>query len=219
MKPIEIIEARLRELRQDMTWLADKLHISPQATHNWKKRGVPIARLDAIAEALGIDDDVLRGKRDYIAEETGEYKIANLRIIDGGKGKKKSVPLVSNITAGMFEEAIDIHEPGFADDWMPHPMKGGNHLIAFRVDGESMTDPNGGSPSYPHGCIVYIDPEQRSPNHNDCVIAKENGHNAVTFKQFKAGTPPRVEGIHPAYRDIKEEFRILGTLVAAIIYP
>lgn len=129
-----------------------------------------------------------------------------------GPDMRGLVPLISWVTAGGFEPASDPLQPGDAEDWLPMPKKNGKHTYALRVRGDSMTSPHG--KSYPDGCIIFVDPEKRSPNTGDRIIAKLEGTDEVTFKQFVSDAG-RVwlKALNPTYPLLTDEFKVLGTII------
>jgi SOS-response transcriptional repressor LexA len=123
------------------------------------------------------------------------------------------VPLISWVKAGQWHEAQDLYTPGEAEEYLPCPASHGDLTFALRVNGDSMTAPYG--KSYPHGCIIFVDPDQRGGIvSGDRVIAKLNGDNAVTFKVFidDAGTK-FLKPLNPQHPSITSEFRILGKVI------
>jgi SOS-response transcriptional repressor LexA len=123
------------------------------------------------------------------------------------------VPLISWIQAGTWHEAEDLYEPGDAELHLPCPTSHGIHTYALRVEGDSMTSPHG--KSYPDGCIIFVDPDQRGGVvSGGRVIAKLNGDNAVTFKVYIEDAGRRfLKPLNTQYPPIIEEFRILGKVI------
>lgn len=87
----------------------------------------------------------------------------------------RNVPLISWVQAGHWNEAVDMHEPGYAEDWEPTTERVGPNAFALRVQGDSM------EPEFPAGGIVIVDPSVEARN-GDYVIAKVGG--SATFKQY-----------------------------------
>lgn len=124
------------------------------------------------------------------------------------------VPLISSIQAGEFSEAIDIYEPGYAEKLLPKAGNGSDHTFALRVEGPSMTQSNG--ISFPDGMVIYVDPEQRSPENGDFIVARQNGEAPVTFKQFKLNEGvPYLHPLNPKIDDIFDEFEVVGKVIHA----
>ncbi|ODC01180.1 hypothetical protein A3197_01470 [Candidatus Thiodiazotropha endoloripes] len=123
------------------------------------------------------------------------------------------VPLISWIQAGHWREAEDLYEPGDAELILPCPASHGIHTYALRVEGDSMTSPHG--KSYPEGCIIFVDPDQRGGVvSGDRVIAKLVGDNAVTFKVYIEDAGRQfLRPLNTQYPPITEEFRLLGKVI------
>lgn len=133
--------------------------------------------------------------------------------VSPGPDVRGRVPLISWVQAGVWNEAVDIYEPGYAEDWLPVLRNGSPHSYALRVQGDSMTAPHGRS--YPEGTIIIVDPEQRSPSSGQRIIAKLVGTNAVTFKVFVDEDGKRwLKPLNPLHEPIRDEFRVLGTVIA-----
>lgn len=140
---------------------------------------------------------------------TGKGRFSNTA---PGPDIRNYVPLISEVQAGEWSEAIDPHEPGYAEDWLPCPKKNGHHTYALRVRGDSMTAPFG--KSYPEGCIIFVDPDKRSPANGERIIAKLKGSNEVTFKAFQRDAG-RVwlKPLNPQHPPVMEPFTVLGTVI------
>lgn len=150
------------------------------------------------------------GELNQVREDSALY--SNIEPTNHSRSNEE-VPEISYVQAGEFTEAIDIHEPGYADSWHPR-IKNGNNIYVLRVRGDSMTSPTG--KSFPEEMLLHIDPDNRSPNNGDYVIAKIVGHGDVTFKQFKQGeTKPYLQPLNTRHQAIYSEFRILGVVVFA----
>lgn len=125
---------------------------------------------------------------------------------------KGSVPLISWVQAGDWEEASDQFQPGEAEAWYgvnkPHSI----HTYALRVRGDSMTAPHG--KSYPAGSIIIVDPERRSPDNGDRIVAKLDGSDEVTFKVYKEEDGRRwLAPLNPGHEPIRKPFRVLGRVI------
>lgn len=129
-----------------------------------------------------------------------------------GPHLQPEVPLVSWVKAGEWAEAADPFQPGDAEQWMPCPVTHGPRTFALRVRGDSMTAPYGRS--YPEGCIIFVEPELRSPVNGQRVVAKLTGSDDVTFKVYKEEDGRKwLQPLNPAHQPIRDEFRIIGTVI------
>lgn len=125
---------------------------------------------------------------------------------------KGRIPLISWVQAGMWNDSIDIYEPGYAERWLPFLKNNGEKTFALRVVGPSMTAKFG--KSYPDGCIIFVDPEQRTPTNGDRIIAKLEGSEEVTFKVFtvdagRCWLMPLNDSFPPIY----DEFSVVGKVI------
>lgn len=123
-----------------------------------------------------------------------------------------AVPLISWIKAGQWAEASDPMEPGDADEWLPCMKSHGERAFALRVRGDSMTAPFGRS--YPEGCIIFVDPDLQSPVNGARIVAKLDGTDEVTFKIYKDEDGRKwLQALNPAHLPIRDEFRVVGTVI------
>jgi SOS-response transcriptional repressor LexA len=90
--------------------------------------------------------------------------------------KRRRVPLVSSVAAGLFSEAIDYHPAGWSDEWVECTVPVKDHTFALKVEGDSM------EPKFEEGRILIVEPDTEA-RPGDYVIAK-NGDNEATFKQL-----------------------------------
>jgi len=86
-----------------------------------------------------------------------------------------SVPLLSNVQAGMFREVLD-NNSGDSVEHIPTTVPVNRYTFALRVQGDSM------EPKFTQGMLLIVEPEL-DPQNNDFVIVK-NGSEETTFKQL-----------------------------------
>lgn len=132
--------------------------------------------------------------------------------VSAGPDIKGRIPLISWVQAGMWSDAVDIYEPGYAERWLPFMKNNGENVFALRVDGDSMTSRFG--KSYPEGCIIFVDPDQRMPNNGDRIVAKLEGSDRTTFKVFTEDAGRRwlrpLNDSHPPFYD---HFTVVGKVI------
>lgn len=122
------------------------------------------------------------------------------------------VPLISWIQAGSWNEASDPFQPGEAESYVASMKPHSGRAYALRVRGDSMTAPYG--KSYPAGSIIIVEPERRSPNNGERIIAKLVGSDEVTFKVYKEEDGRRwLQPLNPSHEPIREPFKVLGTVI------
>lgn len=154
---------------------------------NWKSRGVPLLKMESVAKKIGCRLAFLRDGELPITDllpssNTKELTKVGESNVSPAPDVRGRVPLISWVQAGVWSEAVDIYEPGYAERWLPFIKHNGENVFALRVEGDSMTARFG--KSYPDGCIIFVDPDQRMPENGDRIIAKLEGSQSVTFKVF-----------------------------------
>jgi|SRR5690554_5699 len=131
----------------------------------------------------------------------------------------KRIPLISWISAGAWCESPDEFAPGDAEDWLPLPNNASEHSFALRVDGDSMTAKEPGAPrSYPHGTIIYVDPEKEATNGARVVARAPNG--AYTFKTyFEDAGRMYLKAINTDYPpiDVTDNLHICGVVIGSYL--
>lgn len=136
-------------------------------------------------------------------------KISN---VEPGPDLRGKVPLISWVQAGDWCHAADPHMPGEADRWLDCPVAHSANTFALRVRGDSMTAPHGRT--YPEGCIVFVDPQQRNPNNGDRVVACLAGTDEVTFKVYKNEDGRQwLQPLNPMHEPIRSAFHIIGRVL------
>lgn len=152
----------------------------------------------------------------WIADGDGPKKDTRQSIANTSPGPdlRGKVPLISWIQAGAWCQAIDLLPPGEAERWMDCPASHSAGTFALRVRGDSMTAPHGNSRTYPEGCIIFVDPEKRSPQNGARVVACLAGTDEVTFKVYKNEDGRQwLQPLNPSHEPIRSEFHILGTVL------
>ena len=128
------------------------------------------------------------------------------------------VPLISWVQAGAWCEVAEVreHAPSYHDSptYLPCPAPHSPSTFALRVKGDSMTAPYGRS--YPDGCIIYVDPERRSPVNGDRIVAclMDAGDHEVTFKIYKNEDGRQwLAPLNTQHPPLFERFTVLGTVI------
>lgn len=169
-----------------------------------KRKGMT---LDQVAEAIDVNkgsiSKIENGKQGFTGEfiekiahalETTPleiYEVAERGGIEDGPDIKGTVPIISWVQAGHWNEAIDNLRPGEGER-VPTTYRAKAHTYALRVRSDSM------EPKFPDGCIVIVEPEE-DPLPGKFVIVRQNG-NEATFKQLiKDGDTLFLKPLNPRY--------------------
>lgn len=122
------------------------------------------------------------------------------------------VALISWVQAGSVPDALDNHEPGDAEKWMPRPKYSGARTFALRVRGESM------EPSYQHGDIIFVDPEV-IPTHGKDIVVQLGDREDVVFRRLVVeGSLEYLKSANPNWpAKIIEISTSLGTRIIGVV--
>lgn len=148
------------------------------------------------------------------SESLDNVRVGNLGNVEPGPASRGDVPLISWVAASDWCEAGDPYPPGVAEEWLPCPARHSKGTFALRVRGDSMTAPHGNTRTYPEGSVIFVDPERRSPENGDRIIACLEGAHEVTFKVYKNEDGRQwLAPLNPSHEPIRDPFRVLGTII------
>lgn len=169
-----------------------------------------------IASGLGTTEAKLRG---FIGQATSQEEALPITVLMSGNTEpapaiSSSVPLISWVQAGSWQEVIDNLHPGDAEEWIETTAKVSNQSFALRIKGDSMTNPYG-SPSLPEGSLVIIDPNAHCDNGNIVVARLDDSMEATIKKLVIDGGQRYLKPLNPAYPTtlINGNCRIIGRAV------
>ncbi len=162
---------------------------SSQTVKNWEYRGISQRGLNKAQSLLGINSQWLETgagpmfhAADAAARHAQEGRPAYLTENVAIAPARGRVPIISWVQAGSFTDVQDFYEPGEAEEWATaFDSAPSRNAFALRVEGDSMTAPSGRS--FPHGCIIIVEPN-RSPKPGDFIVAKDISTQRATFKQL-----------------------------------
>lgn len=161
-----------------------------------RKLGYPMGYLDEIA------------RNDHAATLSDTEK----QNVFPGPDIRGRIPLISWVQAGTWSEVVDIYEPGYAERWLPFLKNNGENVFALRVEGDSMTARFG--KSYPDGCIIFVDPDQRMPTNGDRIVAKLVGSQKTTFKSYTEDAGRKwLRPLNDSHPPIYDEFFVIGKVI------
>ena len=193
------------------------------------KQGVTFDMLVRIAAGLGVSPvDLLAlasdpaAQRELIVEGNMPIELfaKEGNIAPYAAAERGLVPLISWVSAGEMEEAIDIYAVGDAEEWVSCPVPHyGRNTFALTVSGDSMTAPYPGAKSYPNGCTIYVDPDQ-SPRPGQRVVAKNIEENSATFKVYVEDMGKKLlKPINPQYPivEMTHKFIIIGVVIGSFL--
>lgn len=127
-----------------------------------------IDNVTKLAKALGLDGArLLAGK---LALDVDENVVS-------GPAMLGRVPRLSWVQAGALSEAIDLFEPGFAEEWLDCPFPHSKKAFCLEVRGTSM------SPDYRPGELIVVEPMLEALHDDDVVCRTPDGQ--ATFKRLQ----------------------------------
>lgn len=107
-------------------------------------------------------------------------------------------PLFTKVQAGAFSTEFNSYTQKDAVSWIPTAKKASERAFWLEVEGQSMTAPPGGKPSFPEGMLILVDPEEEVEFGDFCVARLLNDE--FTFKRLirESGTS-YLEPLNPRY--------------------
>ena len=176
----------IREIRErqklTQTDIGDKIGADRGTISRYENGNIApdFERLTGLAEALGVS----LGKLFDLAG-TGQGGV------EEGPDIKGTVPLISWVQAGSWQEVIDNLQPGEGER-IATTYNTRRRTYALRVRGDSM------EPKFPDGAILIVEPDE-TPDSGAYVIVRQNG-NEATFKQYvQDGDTRYLKPINPRY--------------------
>jgi SOS-response transcriptional repressor LexA len=181
--------------------LAMMIGVMPQNLNAYMtgKRGFGKKNISRIAKALVIPEE------DFYSDTN----VSRTRL-----KKARKVPLISWVKAGLWHEAVDIFQPGYADEWLAYDTKD-EHSFCLRVEGTSM------EPEFKSGDIVIVSPSLAAVS-GDYVVARFGDN--VTLKKLKIlDESVLLKPLNPDFDDIiisgrdRKNLRIVGKVIAKYV--
>lgn len=195
---------RIRHIREELELSQEAfgrhMSVSKAAVSQWENgdtKNLRPANLFAIQNFTGYSAE-------WIATGAGGPRLKGRKASSGAKVELpvSSVPLVSWVRAGQWNEVVDVYPPGEGEKPVYTTRKVGPRAYALRVVGDSMENPNG-RPTYPQGSIIIVDPD-REPRHGNAVIVRLEDSKEATFKQLIVeGGVQYLKPLNPRYPIMK----------------
>ncbi|EPL4467478.1 LexA family protein [Proteus mirabilis] len=112
--------------------------------------------------------------------------------------KNYEYPLFTKVQAGAFSTEFNSYTQKDAVSWIPTAKKASERAFWLEVEGQSMTAPPGGKPSFPEGMLILVDPEEEVEFGDFCVARLLNDE--FTFKRLiREGGVEYLEPLNPRY--------------------
>ncbi|HCT1710698.1 LexA family transcriptional regulator [Proteus mirabilis] len=189
MKKInEIIGERLKSIRESRGLSQAQLaklcgYSAASRIGNYELGERKISADDAlvISEALGVSPaELMFGDRSDQVVSNYEY------------------PLFTKVQAGAFSTEFNSYTQKDAVSWIPTAKKASERAFWLEVEGQSMTAPPGGKPSFPEGMLILVDPDEEVEFGDFCVARLLNDE--FTFKRLiREGGISYLEPLNPRY--------------------
>lgn len=112
--------------------------------------------------------------------------------------KNYEYPLFTKVQAGAFSTEFNSYTQKDAVSWIPTAKKASERSFWLEVEGQSMTAPPGGKPSFPEGMLILVDPEEEVEFGDFCVARLLNDE--FTFKRLiREGGVEYLEPLNPRF--------------------
>ncbi|HGM9889542.1 LexA family transcriptional regulator [Hafnia alvei] len=112
--------------------------------------------------------------------------------------KNYEYPLFTKVQAGAFSTEFNSYTQKDAVSWIPTAKKASERSFWLEVEGQSMTAPPGGKPSFPEGMLILVDPEEEVEFGDFCVARLLNDE--FTFKRLiRDGGIEYLEPLNPRF--------------------
>ncbi len=112
--------------------------------------------------------------------------------------KNYEYPLFTKVQAGVFSTEFNSYTQKDAVSWIPTAKKASERSFWLEVEGQSMTAPPGGKPSFPEGMLILVDPEEEVEFRDFCVARLLNDE--FTFKRLiRDGGIEYLEPLNPRF--------------------
>ncbi|HID1023288.1 LexA family protein [Klebsiella michiganensis] len=207
-----LYESKKTSLGLTQQHIADALDISQGAVGHYLHGRNPL-NLSVVAKFAELLQVSISDISPTLAKEASRIaQLSNVTFVAPYKASK-SYPVISNVQAGAWCEAVEAYTAKDIDLWLESDAHIQGDAFWLRVEGDSMTAPVG--LSIPEGTYVLFDTEREAVNGN-LVIAKLSDSNEATFKKLVIdGGQKYLKGLNPHWPlvPINGNCRIIGVAV------
>ncbi|MDP5668492.1 S24 family peptidase [Pseudomonas aeruginosa] len=166
-----LLSDKLRELDWSEGELGRRAGVPQPTAHRILAGDTKNPRIDNVmklAKAMGLDGaELLAGK--LVPEFDNN--------VTEGPAIKGRVPRISWVQAGTLSEAIDLFEPGYAEEWLDCPFPHSSNAFCLEIRGTSMF------PEYRPGELILVEPQLEALHDDDVVARTPDGQ--ATFKRLQ----------------------------------
>jgi SOS-response transcriptional repressor LexA len=216
MKWTELVKARIKDLGMTQEKLAELVEVTPGGMGHWlnNRREPSLGQIARILKAVSLDSLTLYsdGSLEYPDEAISNTSKARSTI-----SYQKRFPVISNVQAGVWTEAVESYLPSSSDEWYETTERTSEKCFWLRVQGDSMTSPSG--ISFPEETLILVDTEKDYQN-SSFVVAKLIDVNEATFKKLVIDAGQKyLKPLNTAYPTlpINGNCKIIGVVVDAKI--
>jgi SOS-response transcriptional repressor LexA len=210
----DLVKARIKELKITQETLAEMAGVTPGGMGHWlnKRREPTLEQIATILNAVDLDKLILHSDGSL---EYPDHVISNVSKIDIQPNYQQSFPILSSVQAGQWHEAVEPYSVNEIDEWLPTTERSSERCFWLKVQGDSMTSPNG--VSFPEGTLVLVDTEINAEN-GRLVVAKLTDVNEATFKKYIVDSGQKfLKALNPAFPilPINGNCKIIGVVIDA----
>ncbi|MDE8603927.1 LexA family transcriptional regulator [Marinomonas sp. RSW2] len=209
----ERILRKRTEMKLTVRGLAKLVEASPATVSQWENnRTLPNGKnLNNLAKIFKTTPTWILNGKDYTANIPLSSNVAEAP----AQYNTKSLPVLSQVQAGGWMEALDYRSLGNDIEWEDAPSRASDNSFWLRVVGDSMTSPVG--ISIPEGMLILVDPDI-APENGKLVVVKLDGTDEATFKKLAIDAGMKfLKPLNPTYPTIpiNGNCQILGVVIEA----
>lgn len=176
----DLVKARMKDAGITQSGLAERMDKSQSAIAHWLSgnRKPSIEEIATMMKIVGLSHMTLNS--DGFIEYPDEAW-SNLSQVSAQPKYQNPFPVLSSVQAGAWTEAFEPYSVNEIAEWYETTERTSPRCFWLRVEGDSMTSPNG--VSFPEDTLVLVDTERDHQN-GSLVVAKLTDVNEATFKKL-----------------------------------